>query len=90
MLFDLDGVITSEKAYWDSARLTLLQPMQLERVGSTALPTGRKISQVGSTPRLILRFKARAMNAKWYHTLPALCTATATLLWSVRVGTPRC
>lgn len=90
LIFDLDGVVTSEEAYWDSAGLTLhellFSPRYWGLSGATTyqLATTAEESRVSSRtvfPEwLILSFKARALNSNWDTCYAAVCLHLITLL----------
>jgi phosphoglycolate phosphatase-like HAD superfamily hydrolase len=75
IIFDLDGVITSEESYWDCAGLSLHELICSPRywnlaAGGPYLPAttmleGRDISRTTLPEWLILSFKARSLNSNW-------------------------
>src|SRR5258708_16071509 len=75
IIFDLDGVITSEEAYWDAAGLTLHELMYSPRywglgAGSEYHPAttareSRRVSRAIFPETEILTLKARAINSNW-------------------------
>lgn len=73
-LFDMDGVITSEACYWDSARLTVLEVLGHPHYASwkavgfdpeTPLETLLERSQTFLSDETIAQIKARAINTNW-------------------------
>ncbi len=82
LIFDLDGVITSERKYWDTARLTVWELMENDDylglknyfgVGKNfpggVFQTGEKV--IPSS--LIYRLKNRAINSNWDITYTVAC-----------------
>ena len=80
IVFDLDGVITSEEAYWDAAGLTLHELLYSPRywcINNSCLDQdgqyspaktaeeSRRISRTLFPEVEILALKARAINSKW-------------------------
>ncbi|MGH2482100.1 MAG: hypothetical protein ACRDHW_20815, partial [Ktedonobacteraceae bacterium] len=75
IIFDLDGVVTSEEAYWDCAGLTLHELLTSPRYWNLAHDTpyqpaasadaSRVTSRATFPEWLILSFKARALNSNW-------------------------
>ncbi len=65
VIFDLDGVITTEKIYWDCARLTLWELLQAGQ-GSSGLmvPEAEARDNILPLP-LIEAVKARSVNSNW-------------------------
>jgi hypothetical protein len=90
IIFDLDGVITSEEAYWDSAGLTLHEVLCSPRYWNVAGRTdyqpaanaqeSREISRGALPTWLILSFKARALNSNWDTCYAAVCLHLIDLL----------
>ncbi|MHB8600955.1 MAG: HAD family hydrolase [Ktedonobacteraceae bacterium] len=84
IIFDLDGVITSEEAYWDAAGLTLHEllysPHYWNLSGekhyhpATTANESRSVSRSVFPEAEILALKARAINSNW-----DTCYATACL-----------
>lgn len=84
IIFDLDGVITSEEAYWDAAGLTLHEllysPHYWNLSGEkhyqpvTTAEESRHVSRSVFPEAEILALKARAINSNW-----DTCYATACL-----------
>lgn len=83
IIFDLDGVITSEEAYWDSAGLTLHELLYSPQYWNVSAETryqpaasaqeSREISRGVLPMWLILSFKARALNSNWDTCYAAVC-----------------
>jgi phosphoglycolate phosphatase-like HAD superfamily hydrolase len=83
IIFDLDGVITSEEAYWDSAGLTLHELLcsprywnvsgQIDYQPAASAQQSREISRGALPAWLILSFKARALNSNWDTCYAAVC-----------------
>jgi len=83
IIFDLDGVITSEEAYWDSAGLTLHEMLysprywnmsgQRDYQPAASAPQSRQISRGVLPTWLIASFKARALNSNWDTCYAAIC-----------------
>ena len=80
IIFDLDGVITSEEAYWDAAGLTLhellysprywdLDRSELSADGqyypATTTQECRRISRAVFPESEILALKGRSINSNW-------------------------
>ncbi len=73
IIFDLDGVITSEEAYWDTAGLVihelLYSPLywNIENATEAYSPvrTARAISRSILPEEVIVGFKSRAVNSNW-------------------------
>jgi phosphoglycolate phosphatase-like HAD superfamily hydrolase len=95
IIFDLDGVITSEEAYWDAAGLTLHELLYSPRYwGSdknelsadgqyhpvtTALES-RRISRAVFPESEILALKGRSINSNWDTCYVAVCLHLIDLL----------
>ncbi|HET9918290.1 MAG TPA: HAD hydrolase-like protein, partial [Ktedonobacteraceae bacterium] len=88
IIFDLDGVITSEDAYWDTAGLVLhellysprywnLDPNQSGPEGqympAATAEESRRISRALFPEPAILALKARAVNSNWDTCYAAVC-----------------
>lgn len=74
IIFDLDGVITTEQIYWECARLTLWELMQ-PRQGAPAvraMPEGAVRESI-LPPVLIDAAKDRMVNSNWDLTYLAAC-----------------
>jgi phosphoglycolate phosphatase-like HAD superfamily hydrolase len=95
LIFDLDGVITSEEAYWDAAGLTLhellysprywnLDNSELDADGlyhpATNAQESRRISRAIFSESEILALKARSINSNWDTCYVAACLHLITLL----------
>ena len=90
IICDLDGVITSEEAYWDCAGLTLHELLYSPRYwnlanGAPYRPAAnaresREVSRTTLPEWLILSFKARALNSNWDTCYAAICLHLITLL----------
>jgi phosphoglycolate phosphatase-like HAD superfamily hydrolase len=90
IIFDLDGVITSEEAYWDAAGLTLHELMYSPRywglgAGSEYHPAttareSRRVSRAIFPETEILTLKARAINSNWDTFYAAVCLHLIDLL----------
>ncbi len=95
LIFDLDGVITSEEAYWDAAGLTLhellcsprywnLDNSELDADGlyqpATNAQESRRISRAIFPESEILALKARSINSNWDTCYVAACLQLITLL----------
>src|SRR5689334_21474739 len=76
VIFDLDGVITSEEAYWDTAGLVLHELLYSPRywnVGAMSrayhpvrtAEESRRISRETLPELLIVGLKARSVNSNW-------------------------
>src|SRR6266436_1859996 len=83
IIFDLDGVITSEEAYWDAAGLTLHELMhspcywglgasRAYHPAATA-EESRRTSRAVFPETEILTLKARAINSNWDTCYVAVC-----------------
>ena len=90
IIFDLDGVITSEEAYWDAAGLTLHELMYSPRywelgAGSEYHPAttareSRRVSRAIFPETEILTLKARAINSNWDTCYATVCLHLIDLL----------
>jgi len=95
IIFDLDGVITSEEAYWDAAGLTLHEISYSQRLwhlnerelGSDGLyhpantaGESRRVSRAALPISEILAYKARAINSNWDTCYAAVCLRLVSLL----------
>ena len=90
IVFDLDGVITSEEAYWDTAGLVvheLLYSPRYWNVGkSSAYVPVQSAAESRSTSRQVLPndviadFKARSVNSNWDTCYCGFCLYIITLL----------
>ena len=91
LIFDLDGVITSEEAYWDTAGLTLHELLYSPRYWNVAAATepyrpaataeeSRRISRATFPESEIVAFKARAINSNWDTCYATVCLHLIDLL----------
>ncbi len=95
LVFDLDGVITSEAAYWDAAGMTLHELLYSPRYwdigkrGSTTYPLYRPAANGDETRRAsrsvfpeseIAALKARSINSNWDTCYTAACFHLVELL----------
>lgn len=90
IVFDLDGVITSEEAYWDAAGLTLHELMYSPHywnIGAARqyhpaanAEESRCISRATFPESEILALKARAINSNWDTCYAAVCLHLIDLL----------
>ena len=95
LIFDLDGVITSEEAYWDAAGLTLhellysprywhLDNDELDADGlyqpATNAQESRRISRAVFPESEILALKTRSINSNWDTCYVAACLYLIDLL----------
>lgn len=90
IIFDLDGVITSEEAYWDAAGLTLHELLYSphywnlsgEKHYQPAITAdeSRRISRSVFPEAEILAFKARAINSNWDTCYATVCLHLINLL----------
>ena len=90
IIFDLDGVITSEEAYWDAAGLTLHELMYSPRywglgAGSEYHPAttareSHRVSRAIFPETEILTLKAHAINSNWDTCYAAVCLHLIDLL----------
>ncbi len=95
VIFDLDGVITSEEAYWDAAGLTLHELLYSPRYWgldkgelgadgqyhpARTAEESRRISRAVFPESEILTLKARAINSNWDTCYTAACLHLIDLL----------
>jgi phosphoglycolate phosphatase-like HAD superfamily hydrolase len=90
IVFDLDGVITSEEAYWDAAGLTLhelVHSPQYWNIGAARryhpvadAEESRRVSRAIFPESEILALKARAINSNWDTCYAAVCLHLIDLL----------
>jgi phosphoglycolate phosphatase-like HAD superfamily hydrolase len=90
IIFDLDGVITSEEAYWDSAGLTLHEMLYAPHYWNladgkpyrpvTTAQESRHLSRATFPETQILSFKARALNSNWDTCYATICLHLIALL----------
>ena len=91
IIFDLDGVITSEEAYWDAAGLTLHELCSSPRywqidaqctkyIPVTTAEESRHVSRTIFPSSEILSLKARAINSNWDTCYVTVCLHLIDLL----------
>ncbi len=91
VVFDLDGVITSEEAYWDTAGLVLhelLYSLQYWNIADTTdayrpvqtAVESRQLSRQILPIEIIADFKARSVNSNWDTCYCGFCLYLVTLL----------
>lgn len=90
IVFDLDGVITSEEAYWDSAGLTLHEMLYSPQYWDlangqpygpvTTAQESRCLSRATFPEAQILHLKARALNSNWDTCYATICLHLIALL----------
>ncbi len=90
IVFDLDGVITSEEAYWDAAGLTLHELMYSPHywnIGAARqyhpaanAEESRRVSRDIFPEAEILALKSRAINSNWDTCYAAVCLHLIDLL----------
>lgn len=91
LIFDLDGVITSEETYWDCAGLTLHELLYSPRywhISNSSEPyrpaaSARESRTTGRATLpawLILSFKSRALNSNWDTCYAGVCLHLLDLL----------
>jgi phosphoglycolate phosphatase-like HAD superfamily hydrolase len=90
IIFDLDGVITNEEAYWDAAGLTLHEMLYNPRywnlqANSNYSPAAtaeesRRISRSTLPESEIMAYKARSINSNWDTCYVAICLRLINLL----------
>ncbi len=83
IIFDLDGVITSEEAYWDAAGLTLHELMyspsywgigaSKNYAAATTAEESRDTSRSTLPESEIMAYKARSINSNWDTCYVAVC-----------------
>ncbi|MGK7877281.1 MAG: HAD family hydrolase [Xenococcaceae cyanobacterium] len=82
LIFDLDGVITSEKKYWNTARLTVWELISSENYLGLSNYFGEssdvstRLLQVGErviSNSFIYKLKSRAINSNWDLTFFVIC-----------------
>lgn len=89
-VFDLDGVITSEHAYWDTAGLVLHEllysPLYWNITGATSYAPvqsaqgSRSLSRATFPEAVIVSLKARSVNSNWDTCYAGFCTCLIDLL----------
>jgi len=90
IIFDLDGVITSEEAYWDAAGLTLHELLYSPHYWNisgekhyhpaTTADESHRISRSIFPEAEILALKARAINSNWDTCYATVCLHLISLL----------
>ncbi len=77
IIFDLDGVITTEHIYWECARLSLWELLQIQlRMMPYAPAVHDANARRGLLPDdLIFAIKNRAINSNWDLTFLGMCAA---------------
>ena len=90
IIFDLDGVITSEEAYWDAAGLTLHELLYSPRYWNISgekhyqpaatADESRRVSRSVFPEAEILALKARAINSNWDTCYATVCLHLINLL----------
>ncbi len=90
IVFDLDGVITSEHAYWDTAGLVihelLYSPRYWNITGATnyvpvaSAEESRRISRATFPQEVIVGLKARSVNSNWDTCYVGICVCLIALL----------
>lgn len=93
IVFDLDGVITSEEAYWDTAGLVLHELLYSPRYWNIARSSVyqppntaeecRRIGRETLPEAIILGFKAHSINSNWDTCYAAVCICLLDLLASL-------
>ncbi len=90
VVFDLDGVVTSEEAYWDTAGLVtheLLYSPHYWNVSNASVYSpiqsageSRRVSRQALPTNVIADFKARSVNSNWDTCYCGFCLYLITLL----------
>ena len=90
VIFDLDGVITSEQAYWDTAGLVLNELLYSPRYWNVKQATdyqpprsaeeSRRVSRETFPEAVIVGLKARSINSNWDTCYVGVCIALIDLL----------
>jgi phosphoglycolate phosphatase-like HAD superfamily hydrolase len=91
VVFDLDGVITSEEAYWDTAGLVVHELLYSSRYWNLSNTTNdyqpvqtaeesRRVSRQILPVEVIADFKARSVNSNWDTCYCGFCLYLITLL----------
>ena len=93
IVFDLDGVITSEEAYWDTAGLVLYELLYSPRYWNVARSSVyqppstaeecRRIGRETLPEAIILGFKSHSINSNWDTCYAAVCVCLLDLLASL-------
>ena len=94
IVFDLDGVITSEQAYWDTAGLVIHELLYSPRywnisgatsyVPITSAEESRRISRATFPQEVIVGLKARSVNSNWDTCYVGMCVCLVALLAELR------
>lgn len=82
LIFDLDGVITTERIYWECARLTVWELMQVSsRAVQPYVPAvhDRDLRSQVISEALVFALKDRAINSNWDLTYLVACGMLAEL-----------
>ncbi|HLG62294.1 MAG TPA: HAD family hydrolase [Ktedonosporobacter sp.] len=91
IIFDLDGVITSERAYWDTAGLVLHELLYSPQYWNVNAVSGayqppqtaeesRRVSRATFPEPVIVGLKARSVNSNWDTCYAGFCFALIDLL----------
>ncbi|HEY7415532.1 MAG TPA: HAD family hydrolase, partial [Ktedonobacteraceae bacterium] len=90
VVFDLDGVITSEHAYWDTAGLVIHELLYSPRywnitgvtnyVPITSAEESRRVSRATFPQEVIIGLKARSVNSNWDTCYVGMCVCLIALL----------
>src|SRR5579862_7580283 len=90
LIFDLDGVITSEEAYWDTAGLVvheLLYSPHYWNIGGAAYyqpvqtsEESRSLARTTYPEAVIVSLKARSVNSNWDTCYAGVCLSLFELL----------
>jgi phosphoglycolate phosphatase-like HAD superfamily hydrolase len=99
IIFDLDGVITSEDAYWDTAGLVLHELLHSPRYWNVTNSTqayqpamsaeeSRRISRAALPEAVLVDFKARSINSNWDTCYAGMCLYLIGLLAAIPDKTP--
>ncbi len=85
LIFDLDGVITSENKYWDTARLTVWELMcSPTYLGmSTYFGPSPQMGENIISSNFIYELKSRAINSNWDLTFFVVCLHLVAILKEV-------
>ena len=90
LIFDMDGVITSEAMYWDAAELTVKEILGSDKyIGLKEGFTASREEEKRFLPVATIReLKNRALNSNWDIAYLATCVYLIDLLKNVYPGTP--
>jgi len=91
IIFDLDGVITSERAYWDTAGLVLHELLYSPQYWNVKAVSGayqppqtaeesRRVSRATFPEPVIVGLKARSVNSNWDTCYAGFCLVLIDLL----------